>query len=126
MHWYLTAFQKYAVFNGRASRSEYWGFALVSLCVSMVLRVVDGTFKGGSADGTWFVSDLYMLATILPGIAVGVRRMHDIDRSGWWVLLPLVNLVFVLMEGTSGENRFGPSPKRAGADLGSDSSLPAL
>ena len=122
MGWYIEALKKYAVFGGRSRRKEYWYFVLFSLIVSLVLSAVDallGTF--GSASNVGLLGGIYGLAIIIPTIAVSVRRLHDIDRTGWWVLISLVPvigtivlLVFAVLDGTPGENRFGPNPKASG------------
>src|SRR4029077_1160257 len=85
-----TCFAKYVTFSGRAARPEYWYFVLFTLVVSIVLAIVESAVIGGHL-GT--LQGLFNLATILPGLAVAVRRMHDIDRSGWWLLLGFVPLV---------------------------------
>jgi len=122
MGWYLEALKKYAVFGGRSRRKEYWYFVLFSLIVSLVLSAIDallGTFSSSTNVG--LLGGIYGLAIIIPSIAVSVRRLHDIDRTGWWVLISLVPvigtivlLVFAALEGTPGENRFGPNPKASG------------
>jgi uncharacterized membrane protein YhaH (DUF805 family) len=122
MSWYLEALKKYAVFGGRSRRKEYWYFVLFSLIVSLVLSAIDallGTFSSSTNVG--LLGGIYGLAIIIPSIAVSVRRLHDIDRTGWWVLISLVPvigtivlLVFAALEGTPGENRFGPNPKASG------------
>ena len=122
MSWYLEALKKYAVFGGRSRRKEYWYFVLFSLIVSLVLSAIDallGTFSSSTNVG--LLGGIYGLAIIIPSIAVSVRRLHDIDRTGWWVLMSLVPvigtivlLVFAALEGTPGENRFGPNPKASG------------
>jgi uncharacterized membrane protein YhaH (DUF805 family) len=90
---------------------EYWMFFLFCFIVSLVLGAVDGLMGMGSADGGFSpISTLFTLATLIPSIAVGIRRMHDSDRSGWWILLPIVNLVFFCLPGTVGPNRFGEDP----------------
>ena len=106
MNWYLGVLKKYAVFSGRARRKEYWMFFLFNMIIAFVLGFVEG-LMGGPGN----VGNIYSLAVLVPGIAVGVRRMHDTDHSGWWLLLPIVNLVFACTEGTKGENRFGGDPK---------------
>jgi len=121
MGWYLEALKKYAVFGGRSRRKEYWYFVLFSLIVSLVLSAVDallGTFSSSTNVG--LLSGIYGLA-IIPSIAVSVRRLHDIDRTGWWVLISLVPvigtivlLVSAVLDGTPGQNRFGPNPKASG------------
>ena len=120
MSWYLEALKKYAVFGGRARRMEYWYFVLFNIIVAIVLSLVDrliGTFFAGQNIG--LLSGLYGLAVLIPSLAVTVRRLHDIDRTGWWILInliPLVGtivlLVFALTPGTPGSNRFGPDPKQ--------------
>ncbi|MGR3461728.1 MAG: DUF805 domain-containing protein [Roseovarius sp.] len=98
----------YANFSGRAARSEFWWFALFVLVVSLVLQLILGDI----------VSAIFSLAVLLPSIAVAVRRLHDVDRSGWWYLLVLIPLIgglilifaFFIHRGTAGDNRFGPDP----------------
>ncbi len=119
MSWYLEAFKKYAVFSGRSRRKEYWYFVLFNIIVAIVLSLIDmllGTFSSTSNIG--LLSGIYSLAVLIPTIALTVRRLHDIDRSGWWILINLVPfigsiviLIFALLDGTPGDNRFGPSPK---------------
>ncbi|WP_075291052.1 DUF805 domain-containing protein [Pararhizobium arenae] len=106
-----TAFSKYAVFSGRASRSEFWWFTLFNFLVNIVASLVDLLI------GTEFISAISALVLLLPALAVGVRRLHDTDRSGWWILLGLVPLIGIIVlivwyatEGTRGDNRFGPIP----------------
>jgi uncharacterized membrane protein YhaH (DUF805 family) len=89
----------YATFSGRASRAEYWWFFLLTFIVQAL-----GLFTGSSAAA---VLSLVQLALVVPGTAVAVRRMHDTGHSGWWVLLPIVNLVFLLRRGDSTPNRYG-------------------
>jgi uncharacterized membrane protein YhaH (DUF805 family) len=110
----LDPLKKYAVFQGRARRSEYWPFTLV---VSIVLGVLE--FMGGDdMNGASLLFFLLFAVVFLPLLAVQVRRLHDINRTGWWVLIGLVPvvgglvlLVFTLLDGTPGDNRFGPDPK---------------
>ena len=122
MGWYLEALKKYAVFGGRSRRKEYWYFVLFSLIVSLILSAIDallGTFSSSTNVG--LLGGIYGLAIIIPSIAVSVRRLHDIDRTGWWVLISLVPvigtivlLVSAVLDGTPGQNRFGPNPKASG------------
>lgn len=114
--WYLKCVkQHYADFEGRARRQEYWMFTLVNIIISVVLV---GIF---SAIKLPFVANLYSLAVLVPSIAVGVRRLHDIDKSGWFLLLalvPLVNIWLIVLlatEGTKGSNQYGADPKGATA-----------
>lgn len=111
MGWYLTALRKYAVFTGRARRREYWMFVLVNALVTVGLSILDGD------DGS--LAGLYSLAVFVPSLAVLVRRLHDTNRSGWWLLIALVPLVgaivliiFTVQDSDPMENRFGPNPKR--------------
>lgn len=119
MNWYLAALKKYAVFAGRARRKEFWFFMLFNTLITVALAMIDlwtGTYD--EDVGLGLLSGLYAVAMIVPSIAVTVRRLHDTDRSGWWYLLlfipvigALVILVFMLLDGTPGSNRFGPNPK---------------
>ena len=111
-----SCFRQYVGFGGRAPRSEYWYFFLFHVVVLFVLAIVDSLLFGMAA-GLAPLSTLFVLGMILPSLAVGIRRLHDIDRTGWWVLLwfvPIVGiivlLVFFVQRGTSGANRFGADP----------------
>lgn len=116
-----TCFQKYITFSGRASRSEYWWFVLFTLLASFVLSFID--FSLGFQGNVQPLSALFSLAVFLPSIAVAVRRLHDRDMTGWWILIVLVPLlgalvlmVLFVMRGTEGRNRFGPDPLGGGYD----------
>ncbi len=121
MSWYIEAFKKYAVFSGRSRRREYWYFVLFNVIVAIVLSIIDmvlGTFSSSSNIG--LLSGIYSVAVIIPTLAVAIRRLHDTDRSGWWILISLIPLigsivllVFYVMDSTPGQNRFGPNPKGA-------------
>ena len=122
MGWYLEALKKYAVFSGRSRRKEYWYFVLFNLIVSLVLSAIDALLGTFSSANVGLLGGIYGLAVLIPSIAVSVRRLHDIDRAGWWVLIGLVPvvgtivlLVFAALEGSPGSNRFGPNPKGAEA-----------
>jgi uncharacterized membrane protein YhaH (DUF805 family) len=106
MKWYLKVLQNYANFKGRARRSEYWYFVLFNIIVNVILLIIDGATNVPVTRG------LYSLAVLLPSIAVAVRRMHDVGKSGWFVLIPFYNLVLACTEGTTGENKYGPDPKQ--------------
>ena len=105
---------RYALFIGRADRREFWSFVLFVFLASVVAGVLDAiVFRGANT-----LEGLVFLALIVPHLAVSVRRMHDIDRSGWWLLIgiiPVVGLivliVFAVLPGTVGSNRFGPDPR---------------
>jgi len=117
MNWYFAALKKYAEFHGRSQRMEYWMFVLFNTLIFIALGIIEGsTGMTGMAP----LSLLYSLAVFLPALAVSVRRLHDSDRSGWWVLIGLVPLfgliviiILMALDGTPGDNRFGPNPKVA-------------
>jgi uncharacterized membrane protein YhaH (DUF805 family) len=105
MNYYLKVLQNYATFTGRARRSEYWYFFLFNLIISFVLG-----FVGGIMDTT-VLANIYSLVVLIPSIAVGVRRMHDVGKSGWFILIPIYNFILALTEGEKGENEYGIDPK---------------
>lgn len=119
MNWYLAVLKKYAVFSGRAQRSEYWYFILFNLIFSIVLAVVDGLTGSFSEEaGMGLLGGVYALAVFLPTLAVSVRRLHDTGRNGWWMLIvfvPIIGfivlLVFMVSDSKPEENEYGPSPK---------------
>lgn len=108
----LSVYRNYATFSGRAPRSEYWWFYLFFMLASAALSTLD------AAIGTnGLLTGLFLIASLLPVIAVAVRRLHDVDRSGWWYFIVLVPLVGVIVQfvwactrGTTGTNRFGADP----------------
>lgn len=110
MQWYLYVWKNYAVFDGRASRPEFWTFTLVNILIGILLLIL-------SVVGLGLVSILYSLALVIPSLALQVRRLHDTNRSGWWILLGLIPsigaiilLIFDLLPGNSGTNDFGAQP----------------
>lgn len=110
-------FQKYIGFSGRAARSEYWYWVLFVVLVQIVAWLIDMTLFGFNTTGVNPIGALASLALFLPGLAVSIRRLHDIDRVGWWVLLALIPIVgaivliyWACLRGTVGANRFGPDP----------------
>ncbi|MBP2050592.1 uncharacterized membrane protein YhaH (DUF805 family) [Streptomyces griseochromogenes] len=112
----MDVLKKYVVFNGRARRQEYWMFFLFNVIISIVLAIID------AAMGSSVLGIIYALATLLPGLGVTVRRLHDTDRSGWWILIALIPLigtiiliVFLATEGKAEPNQHGPNPKYAPA-----------
>jgi uncharacterized membrane protein YhaH (DUF805 family) len=117
MHWYLHVLKNYAQFDGRSRRSEYWYFFLFNVIVAVVLGFVDGILR--KIIGFGMFGMLYGLAVLLPGIAVSIRRLHDTDRSGWWLLLALVPIVglvliwFMAEDSNASTNRYGQNPKLA-------------
>lgn len=118
MKWYIAVLKKYAVFNGRAHRKEYWMFFLFNLIFAFALGFIEGFIGIASQVNYSVLSTLYGLAVLIPGIAVAVRRLHDTDRSGFWLfigLIPLVGtiilLVFFVTDSQAGDNKYGPDPK---------------
>jgi len=105
-----SGFSNYATFSGRAPRSEYWYWALFSFLLQIAANIIDVAATGGVIGG------LLSLALLLPSIAVGARRLHDIDRTGWWLLIAFTGIGIILLivwaciKGTDGANRFGPDP----------------
>lgn len=121
MQWLKQVIAKYATFRGRARRREYWRYILYYVIAFVALVLVDmltGTFNMESQLG--FLSGLFLLFMLIPSVAVAVRRLHDTERSGWWVLLALLPLIgqlvllfFFIQEGDEGDNAYGPDPKFA-------------
>ena len=121
MNWYLKVLKNYVGFEGRARRTEYWMFVLFNMIASFVLNFIDTlthfqTHIGGQAFG--ILGLIYSLAVLLPSLAVAVRRLHDIGKSGWFLLLlliplvgPIILIVWFTKEGDRGPNAFGPDPK---------------
>ncbi|MGI5307937.1 DUF805 domain-containing protein [Rheinheimera sp. WS51] len=111
MEHFIGAFKKFADFTGRARRTEYWMFVLISMIISVVLSVVLG-FVGLEA-----LSLLYSLAVIIPSISIATRRLHDTGRSGWWQLIALIPiigfivLIVFLAQDSHDANEYGPNPK---------------
>lgn len=129
MNWMLLPYRRYFEFSGRSRRKEYWMFTLFGMLVNIAITLVFGRtayttlgwYAGFSTQLNTtgdIVSGLFGLFNLIPSIAVWVRRLHDIDRSAWWILLMLVPIigwftlfVFACLDGTRGANRFGRDPK---------------
>lgn len=117
--WYLKCLKQYADFEGRARRKEYWMFALVNFLISLALGYMEKAFHMtlfGSDFG--IISTLYSLFVFVPGLAVAIRRLHDINKSGWWyllMLLPIIGWIWLIVlfckDSTPGSNQWGPNPK---------------
>tara|TARA_B100001113_G_C20918838_1_gene539152 strand:+ start:15 stop:344 length:330 start_codon:yes stop_codon:yes gene_type:complete len=105
MNWYLKVLKNYAVFNGRARRKEYWMFVLFNTIISFVIGFI------GGASGLDFLSGVYSLIVFIPSIAVAIRRMHDVGKSGWFILIPIYNFILAVTAGDSGDNAYGSDPK---------------
>lgn len=117
---FVNAIKKYVDFNGRTSKKEFWNFVLIYTVIYLILEFLSGV---SAFDGKGFfllniMSGLFFLFTLLPGLSISVRRLHDTNRSGWWMWLcllpligPIVLMVFFALSGTEGENKYGPDPR---------------
>jgi uncharacterized membrane protein YhaH (DUF805 family) len=110
-----SGFSHYVTFSGRASRSEYWYWVLFAALGGLVTAVIDAAIFGYHA-GVSPLNSIFGVAVFLPGLAVAARRLHDTDRTAWWLLLALtgigaiVLIIWFCFKGTPGPNRFGPDP----------------
>ena len=127
MKWFLAAVKQYATFSGRAQRSEYWFFFLFWWLIYIGLAIVDAFVFGTPG----ILAGLFAIGMFLPSIAVGVRRLHDTNRSGWWLLLNalplfgwLVLFIFNVQDSQSGANSFGPNPKGIGDNQAAGENVP--
>ena len=142
MDWMLMPLRRYAEFSGRSRRKEYWMYVLLMIIVGVVIGLIEATLELTGMIGPYGpLSGLFGLATFIPNIAVTIRRLHDTNRSGWWMLVGVVPyvamvaavvsgnialvgilgfvalagmivlLVFVLLDGTKGPNKYGEDPK---------------
>ena len=124
MNWYLTVLKQYTKFSGRARRKEYWMFTLFSFIFAIVVMILDNVLGTtfdlfGQSIGYGWLYLIYCLAIFLPGLAVFVRRLHDIGKSGWYYflgLIPLIGTIILLVwlcrDSESGENQYGENPKQ--------------
>lgn len=113
MEWYLGVLKQYAVFTGRSRRKEYWMFVLFNFIIAVVLGFVEEAIGSSGILG-----GIYALAVLLPSLGVGIRRLHDTGRTGWWLLIGLIPLigtivliVFMVQDSQPGANEYGPNPK---------------
>ena len=119
MNWYLKVLKQYADFSGRARRKEYWMFVLFNVIFTFVAMLLDFLF------GLPFIfTIIYTLALLIPSLAVLVRRLHDIGKSGWWYfisLIPLIGSIWLIVllatDSQPGENEYGPNPKEGPEDF---------
>ena len=119
MNWYLKVLKQYADFRGRARRKEYWMFVLFNTIFAIVAMILDNIL-GIAIEGVGYgpLYGLYALAVLIPGLAVSARRLHDVGKSGWMILIALIPLIgaiwlLVLMvtDSNPGENQYGQNPK---------------
>jgi uncharacterized membrane protein YhaH (DUF805 family) len=125
MDWYLAALKKYAEFSGRARRREYWFFFLFNLIIQLVLAMIEEILGIAPNSRESILAGIYGLAVFIPTLAVGVRRLHDTNHSGWWLLIGLIPLIGVLVllfffvsDSDSGPNQYGPDPKGVSPEPG--------
>ncbi|CAN5208132.1 DUF805 domain-containing protein [soil metagenome] len=127
MKYYLQVLKNYAVFTGRARRSEYWFFVLFNVIFAVVACFADrmlGLTYHMDVQGTYtampygYIYSAYMLVVLIPGLAVAVRRLHDVGKSGWFllvVLIPIIGAIWLLVllftDSEAAENKWGPNPK---------------
>jgi len=118
MNWYIKVLKKYAVFGGRARRKEYWMFGLFNFIFSLVASLLDLAIFGRALAEFGPLSVVYALAVFVPGLAVSVRRLHDVGKSGWYLLINLIPiagsiwfLVLTCTDSQPGDNKYGPNPK---------------
>ncbi|HEX8378547.1 MAG TPA: DUF805 domain-containing protein [Pedobacter sp.] len=123
MNWYLKVLKDYAVFTGRARRQEYWMFTLFHIIALIAATVLDSmlglSFKVGDESLMYgYIYLFYNLAVLIPGLAVLVRRLHDIGKSGWFALIALIPIigaiwliVLLCSDSNPGDNQYGPNPK---------------
>jgi uncharacterized membrane protein YhaH (DUF805 family) len=115
-----SGFSKYVTFSGRAYRQEYWLWVLFGVIGGIVAVTIDSTLLGYSPSGASPIASIFDLVTFLPSIAIAARRMHDMDRTGWWLLIAFTGIgAFILViwfcfRGTQGPNRYGPDLTPAG------------
>ncbi|KHT63315.1 membrane protein [Photobacterium gaetbulicola] len=119
MNWYIHVLKNYAVFKGRSRRQEYWYFFLFNIIISIALSMLDSALGNpGAGEGAGLIGTVYSLAVLVPSIAVGVRRLHDTGRTGWWMLIGLIPLIgllvllyFFIQDSQPAANEYGPNPK---------------
>lgn len=126
MNWYLKVLKQYADFEGRARRTEYWMFALFNVIFTIIAAVLDNILglKFTPEIPYGFIYAIYSLAMLIPSLAVGVRRLHDVDKSGWFLLIsfiPFIGGIWLLIlfctEGTPGRNQYGFNPKEGNNEI---------
>jgi uncharacterized membrane protein YhaH (DUF805 family) len=123
MEWYLMVLKRYAQFSGRSRRKEYWMFTLINIIISLAIYAVSfatlshSTVVSGILVVVFFI---YSLLVLVPGLAVAVRRLHDIGKSGWMLLIGLIPivggiilLIWAASDSQPGDNQYGPNPKSA-------------
>ena len=113
MNWYFKVLKQYADFNGRARRKEYWMFILFNTIITYGLMGVSVAID----PSLTIISSIYSLAVFVPSLAVLIRRMHDVGKSGWYCLIPFYNLYLACIDSDPGTNEYGPNPKNPSDEL---------
>lgn len=108
MNWYLKVLKQYATFSGRSRRKEYWMFFLFNIIITYGIIFIAIGLEMPSLS---ILSSIYSLAVLIPGLAVGVRRMHDAGKSGWFLLIPIYNLILACTDSEADSNKWGSNPK---------------
>jgi len=122
---FLGAFKKYATFSGRATRKEYWMFVLINFLITLGIMVIAGVIMQATENGIGsLLGNIYNLVIFLPSLALSVRRLHDTNHSGWWLLISLIPLIgfvvlliFMVTDSQQGDNKYGPNPKKSQAPV---------
>ncbi len=114
MNWYLQALKQYANFSGRSRRKEYWMFFLFNIIIIYGVFFLSIGLEMASLSILMFI---YALAITIPGLAVGVRRMHDVGKSGWYLLIPIYSLILACTDSEVGSNKWGTNPKSEAEEI---------
>ncbi|QAA23343.1 DUF805 domain-containing protein [Sporolactobacillus terrae] len=116
MHWYVDVIKNYVGFSGRATRTEFWMFVLVNFFIAIFVELIDKFIL----NGLRVFSTLYNLAVLIPALAVGARRLHDIGKTGWWQLIGIIPvlgwivlIVYFCTDTQDKENSYGANPKES-------------
>lgn len=108
LDYYKRVLNKYAVFTGRATRSEYWYFFLFNMLIVFGLGMLEGILDIAPNTDESVLGGIYQLAVLVPAVAVAIRRLHDTGHGGWWIIVPFANIIFLFMKSEERENEFGP------------------
>lgn len=110
MRWYINVIKKTLVFEGRSSRKEYWMFYLINFIILFVLSFIEGLISTPDQEGSIKIAQVYYLLILIPSVAAGIRRMHDVGKSGFNLFIPIYNLVLLVSEGDKGRNEYCETP----------------
>jgi len=114
MNWYFKVLKQYADFNGRARRKEYWMFSLFNIIIIYGFQFIA---IAAELPEILIISTIYSFAVLIPSLAVGVRRMHDVGKSGWYLLIPIYSFILACTDSEEGNNKWGPNPKNPNTEL---------